>query len=562
MDRWVVGLVKGDADLLMSTYWREAELIITRPEGQGRHLRGVGEIREFQSRQRDNTERDAIAKLRYADPVRKIEGDRATYVYRVERAGAAWVERFELIRRGGEWRIIRQELDLAAQDAKPAQPAQAARAGESERVASDFQAWADRNRNGVLEPAEMGEFLEAIRALIRDPHPVRTPVDKFFDRDRDGQLDSREHNRAVNTLFIEQPRKLRGRFPEFARLLDFDDDGWIGLRDGTWLVAIARSHREVQPRKVESQIDKRLDANRNGSVEQAEIDNFRRKLLSTTVLLPLPPLQARSLVTKRDVFAYFDLNDNGSLEPNELEDLALAVAEVLFSPGKYVESPLEEYFDRNQDGRRDEAEMRRARQQVLEAAVRRMYDLAPEFAGRFVDVNQNRRIDDDVDQLFKWLFQGKWLQVGERRVSGPVEERLDRNRDGRLDEGELHQFQMELHRLAGVSWLKAPEDKGERWAARDALDKLSDLNRDGFVDAEEKRAAMESLSGPHRVRNEIDRRIDFNGNGEVEPIEIAKARRAAGGALGASRQLYKELAATAELHALLVREALRLLRSP
>ncbi|MBA7660950.1 hypothetical protein ES703_68956 [subsurface metagenome] len=95
-----------------------------------------------------------------------------------------------------------------------------AREQKAPRVASDFQAWADGNRNGILEPPELREFLEAVRALFRELHPVRTPVDEFFDLDRNGQIDLEEFTKARNILFREQPRRLYQYDPDLAKLLD------------------------------------------------------------------------------------------------------------------------------------------------------------------------------------------------------------------------------------------------------------------------------------------------------------------------------------------------------
>lgn len=110
--------------------------------------------------------------------------------------------------------------------------------------------------------------------------------------------------------------------------------------------------------------------------------------------------------------------------------------------------------------------------------------------------------------------------------------------------------------------------------ARDAREGLRESAR--LRDDLERRPPTRRDAAFHRiVRNrlraleEVDHRIRSHASREMAGFlmqrlidDIVSSRGDAAGALEASRQLYKELAATAELHALLVREALRLLRSP
>jgi len=71
------------------------------------------------------------------------------------------------------------------------------------------------------------------------------------------------------------------------------------------------------------------------------------------------------------------------------------------------------------------------------------------------------------------------------RVVGPLDARLDRNRDGHVGGEELHEFYQRVTRVAALARIETPEQRED----------------------------------PHPVRSEFDRRIDFNGNGNgfVEP---------------------------------------------
>ncbi len=521
MERWITALKHKDIDVFMSTYWDEAERVIVQPDGkeirQGFHGIRVDQMDRF-------AQSDIFRELNYSEPEREIRPNRATYIYNVEGPGFNWIERFELARREGKWRIVHQVIEPLPGEGE-------AREREAPRVASNFQAWADGNRNGILEPPELREFLEAVRALFLDPHPVvRTPVDEFFDLDRNGQIDHLELGKARNILFREQPRRLYQYDPDLAKLLDANKDGYIGFGDSMELHDALFWIEARRPHDVRSRLDGKIDRNEDGFVDEREIEEFSRRIFMITALLPLSPIEEmKPFVEKGDIFDYADLNGNGSLEPNEQNELNMLFMEALHGLNHPISSPLDEYFNRNRDGRIDEGEIERARVQILEAALRRMFDLEPEFAAQFIDLNRNRHIDDeDVELVFYWLFQGRWWQTEPRRVSGPVEERLDRNRDGRVDEGELHEFHNKLIRIAGLTWLETPEEREERWEVANVLDELADLNRDGFVDPKENRIAMEGLQGPHRVESEFDRRIDFNRNGDVEVFEIMKARRAGG----------------------------------
>lgn len=151
-----------------------------------------------------------------------------------------------------------------------------------------------------------------------------------------------------------------------------------------------------QPHEVRHRLDKKADRNRDAFVDEEEIGHFLGSVLTAVAIIPLTPLEWPSpLPTKQDIFAYIDLNGDGSLRENEL----------LESVEMFIES-----------------------------------------------LNENRRIDDaDVEQIFAHLFRGNYLPIEPCLVSSPLEERLDLNRDGTVNVEEAWQFYNRLFTLAGLA---------------------------------------------------------------------------------------------------------------
>jgi hypothetical protein len=92
-----------------------------------------------------------FGQLHYSEPEREFHSNGAAYHYQVEGPGVFFVEHFEFVRREGRWAIMHQVIDLRAGK----RPEGMADDREPPRVTSDFQAWADGNRNGMLSGADI-----------------------------------------------------------------------------------------------------------------------------------------------------------------------------------------------------------------------------------------------------------------------------------------------------------------------------------------------------------------------------------------------------------------------
>lgn len=522
MEHWIGALRDKNIDAFMEVYWPEAEKVILRRDGGEQVLKGLDQIMEQQIQAFERS--DVFGELHYLEPEREFHGNGAAYHYQVEGPGVFFTEHFEFVRREGRWAIMHQVIDLRAGE----RPEGMAEDREPPRVTSDFQAWADGNRNRMLEPPELREFLEAVRALIQEPHPVRTPVDELFNLDGDGEISSKEMIAARNLIFREQLRRIYQYDPDLARLFNLDNDEWISLGEIEPFMDLLFIPETREPREARGPLERRADRNRDGFVDRGEFEDFARQIFAIAALLPLAPEAMRQrTVGKRGIFAYVDVNENGRLEPQEEGDLTFMVAEtVSATPGRPAQNPVNHHFDRNGDGYLSLPEIEEARVQFMEAAIARLFEVDPEVSREYIDRNKNNRIDEEEVEL---VLGRVFADPGFREphpVEGPLDERLDRNRDGHVGGEELGEFFHRIVRVAALTWLEAPEQRQERWAVRSALDELTDLNRNGFVEPEENELAMGALETPHPVSSEFDRLIDFNGNGTVEQIEIIRTRRA------------------------------------
>jgi hypothetical protein len=532
MEHWQAALRERNIDAFMEVYWPEAERVILQRDGGEVVLRGVDEIREQQADFFESF--DGFRELRYMGPEREFHGNSAAYHYEVEGPGSFFVEHFEFERREGRWAIMNQVIDTRAEPRPEGLGGPGAEDRKPPRVTSDFQAWADGNGNGILEPPELMEFLEAVRLLISDVHEVGTPVDEFFDFNRDGEVGILEKRQAQMILFREQPRRMYEFDPDLARQFDpIERHEQIVLWEAEHLFRQVIDPRQRLSRDVSEPLDRKIDGNEDGHLDERELESFTRRLFVVCALMPLhevkPILEASS---KQDIFDYVDLNGNGIIEKQwERHDLNMLAFGVLSGPDRIVGNPMDAYFDRNRDSRIGIAELEMAREQLVIAPLDNFYQIHPEGAEEFIDLNRDGRIDgEEIAVIVEAIFGPEpfWTYREEYDIPEPLVERLDRNGDGRIAyDGELDRlYEGEILFHGAYAWLDIPAETEEGWPVASVLDELSDLNNDGFVEQEENLIAREALEGPHPVQSEFDRRIDFNGDGEVAALEIMRARRA------------------------------------
>ena len=233
---------------------------------------------------------------------------------------------------------------------------------------------------------------------------------------------------------------------------------------------------------------------------------------------------------------HFGWHRDGDIDWLELQDLGKRVTDLVdFVELPYpLNSSLADYFDRNRDGSIGKAETDTMRQILVVEQLDLLFDPDIIYRDRplreILDLNNNERFDETEKSTLLELFDTEPGFIMENRpVSTALDKGIDTNGDGLLENWENHIFEMAVMGSLAIAWMRAPEQEQQAstggWAVRSPLDELADLNGDGFVDRNEDRQMADSLRNPHPVRTAFDRRIDFNGNGEVETFEIVKARR-------------------------------------
>ena len=277
------------------------------------------------------------------------------------------------------------------------------------------------------------------------------------------------------------------------------------------------------------------------------ISRKNKLLFFTTLLLLLITTafaQERPGAERREEFpiagefqGWADFNNNGVLDRGELDDLLRSVREMLSEPHE-VQNPIDEFFDFNGDGGIDPGEVEIARNVYFRNQVRRIFEFNPETA-RLVDDNQNRRIEEEeIEMLMDYLIFDPGFR-DPHPIRHPIDEKINANNNERIEQNEIENAAFRLY--AAVSLMPAdemlhrirmeiaggPEADRELRPVETSLDELADLDHNGQISLHEQQLLEEGMRGPHRVENEIDKRLDQNDNGTVEEFEIVRANRAA-----------------------------------
>lgn len=112
VESWVASLTGKDLDALMSTYWSDAvvENLSSGGDGERQTMNGVEEIREMQ---RGTTDNPDIQLTILPDEVRReMKGESAVYTIEVEAGEYRSINTLTLVKRGDEWRIVHQAIEL------------------------------------------------------------------------------------------------------------------------------------------------------------------------------------------------------------------------------------------------------------------------------------------------------------------------------------------------------------------------------------------------------------------------------------------------------------------
>lgn len=178
-------------------------------------------------------------------------------------------------------------------------------------------------------------------------------------------------------------------------------------------------------------------------------------------------------------------NGNGRLEPDEQERLFIATHQVMFAPGP-VDSPLDDFFDWNENGRLDEYESEIAANEILRNRMRRIDLWNAEFAAQRVPPAGNEYVSiHDANWLTRAVLDPEIvIPVGPTGMLDDEAELaalIDMNRDSMISQIEVEIYRDLVMRVAAVNpapityngWMPAFTDDIRRWADTDYNDELT-----------------------------------------------------------------------------------------
>ena len=259
LKQWEEALMDEDADRYAELYWpdavKEIDLINDKFE-----LRGREQILRQQQQLWDNFD---VSGVEYSDPEVEQFPESNEVFFHFNQQAIGMHEHILLRERDGEWRIfehfIRRHWHLA--------------------VKTDFQAWADENRSGWLEPEEYKTMHRAAVKLIMSPHENATAVDQYFDINSDGAVGPKELRLARLYFFGPSLSRLTESERFSPEWLDINGNGKIDEpeRKGAAAFAMQFNHFDVEEKPVENKLEEQFDMNGNGTLEREEqIETFYR----------------------------------------------------------------------------------------------------------------------------------------------------------------------------------------------------------------------------------------------------------------------------------------------
>lgn len=354
-------------------------------------------------------------------------------------------------------------------------------------VHGDFQVWADKNKNGKMEPGEIENLVMTLVKFFKDQtHDVKTPMDEFFDLNKDGFIGPEEYDFVREVYFRTQLTRLQDFFPQVAKFLDLNDNGKVDGPEPQLVIDMFFLAPEMRkPHPAENPLDKRVDRNSDGRVDEVEIEQMIKNVFVRVVLIPFSVEETRgeaqAFRDRQPILNMLDeikdTNHDGFVGPMEVEQ-----AEMSLNEPHEVRNPFDERIDINKNGRVESFEIEKARQ-----------------AGGIPVEKQE--------------------EIAELPVTTPAEREIDLNGDGRITREEIRAFVAVLFRGPGKA---APGNRQQ---------KFFDRNNDGVIREEELVLTKERFFLPHPVDKDwvFDRESDKNRDGFVSPEEIGvPAGRSAG----------------------------------
>jgi tetratricopeptide (TPR) repeat protein len=163
----------------------------------------------------------------------------------------------------------------------------AAWAQQNPPVTREWQEWADINRNGMLEPNEMEQLINAALRLLERPHDNGTPLDRIFDADHDGGVNTQEIEAARNVLIKEQLFRAQEIARDIMPLIDLNSDGKMDDMEVNSIVENLFLNEDTRsPHPVRTPFDRKMDLNGDGRIVPDEFITYRNRIVGTAIFMP------------------------------------------------------------------------------------------------------------------------------------------------------------------------------------------------------------------------------------------------------------------------------------
>ncbi len=436
--RWEEVIRNRDYDGLADLMWPDITLEFQDRKGRRTYLRSLEPVQRF--RLDFFEELGPLEDYRLPEPRHHEvhgEGNGVSYGFTFQDKHVdEWVH---AQRRDGEWRIGHLEIVLPVPGAW---------------VTNRWKALADENDDGFLQGDEGEQLFQWTRDFYSGPHPVENPVDEFFDRNGNGEVEAREIRFAAGVIFGRGFRWFSEFQPGWAtNTIDLNGDGEVtddehetilrymagdpavgpdqvnGKERGYFLgtavhIPFPDALFQEVPRRVANYLDEMADRNGDGRIDESE----QEIIISST----------RHHHEAENYFERaLDLNHEGWVNSNDVL-LALQASamgkRVLAAdnePPYEVTTVTDSLLDRDENGMVDAGE--------LEAAVAFLsgdMDMTAEVSQRLrnlADWNENGRIDrDDLEGVAGLIIFPHPVNPDE-----PMDRESDRNDDGFIEPAEL-----------------------------------------------------------------------------------------------------------------------------
>ncbi len=459
LDQWLRALRTEDLDLFIEVYWPQARLEMYYEDGTSDSFFSADAIRENQRRLFEEFD---FGEIQLPQPMPHERPDPRRLVYHLD---YEWADEYiSFTERDGEWRIEGQEFIQRT---------------PGPWVVSRLQVPADLNRNGFIDDVEPHEEhrtlgMEILIPLLFEPHEVRNVADELFDGNRDGFIDEREMDRARHMIYFENVIFLAETQPGAVMWhYDLNGDEEVRPEEAEQVMEFLFGDPEQRrPRPVESDLDRRIDMNGDGRLDEGEIEEWNWSLIVDGGRRPF-----------RD--------------------------EVLMEVPREVSNYLDQLADINLDSMVDEGE-----HEILIRAMEWEHQVNSPIGWK-LDANKNRYLDWNEILLARQNYAlGREVEIV--NVNPPFAVRtaidgiLDLNGNSRVEQGEIDEFIM-------IFAEEEPMRDAPEWAME-----LFDHNRNGIIQPFEREDTKGFFIHPHPVHpdNELDREGDRNNDGFLEPEEI------------------------------------------